>query len=49
MWNDVCLHNGAIVCQEKNNCARCGWYPREDARRKAQLRKMFTRKVKVKK
>lgn len=35
-WEDACLWREGLICrEEKPNCARCGWNPEEQKRRKA--------------
>lgn len=33
-----CRYNQIVGCADKNGCARCGWSPEVEARRKRQLR-----------
>ena len=35
-WEDVCPWREGLICrEEKPHCARCGWNPEEEKRRKA--------------
>lgn len=41
-----CYYNHGILCanQKITVCEKCGWYPDEEERRKAELRKIYDRK-----
>lgn len=38
-WEDACPWREGLICrEEKPHCARCGWNPEEEKRRKAARR-----------
>lgn len=38
----VCKYNGAVTCDVKTGCERCGWNPSVDARRRRKTRARFS-------
>lgn len=45
--SDACKYNKAVVCEENNDCNKCGWNPEVDEIRKAWTRDKIIKEIKI--